>query len=178
MVRVVYQFLPLAATPVAGRGVAVVGTPVSLSVEDDCTFSCLIELRLAVPESEFVCEPSPFVSLSPFAFSDRFASVARKLMLAGLLDTTAAGMGEDLVVAKDAIRTPLMLHVACQHLPFATFLRRTELAESKWFQNPLDSSARNCIAAPAIVAVLDGQCLPTCLAGAASLCSGELLQSR
>jgi len=106
----------------AGGGVAVVRTPVSQPMEDDCTFSCLIEVRLAVPESEFVCEPSPFVSLSAFAFSDRFASAARKVMPVGLVGSRAAGMGEDAVVNKDAIRTPLMLHVACQHLLFATSL--------------------------------------------------------
>jgi hypothetical protein len=122
IVRVVCQFLPLATITVAGGAVAVVRMPVSLSVEDDCTFFCIIKLRLAVPESELVCEPSPFVSLSAFDFSDRFASAARKVMFVGLLDTEAAGMGEDLVVNKDAIRTPLMLHVACQHLPFATYL--------------------------------------------------------
>jgi hypothetical protein len=91
-------------------------------MEDDCTFSCLIEMQLAVPESEFVCEPSPFVSLSAFAFSDRFASAARKVMPVGLVGSRAAGMGGDAVVNKDAIRTPLMLHVACQHLLFATSL--------------------------------------------------------
>ena len=119
VLRVVCQFLPSATTTVAGGAVSVVRTPVPLSAEDDCPASCLIKLRLDVPESEFGFEPSPFVSLSAFAFSDRFASAARKLMPAGLFDTEAAAMGEDGVVNKDAIRTPVMLHVACQHLPFA-----------------------------------------------------------
>jgi hypothetical protein len=42
------------------------------------------------------------------------------VMPVGLIDTRAAGMEEDVAVNKDAIRTTIMLHVACQHLPFAT----------------------------------------------------------
>ena len=105
----------------ARGGVAVVRSPALQPMEDGCSFSCLIKLRLAAPDSEFVCEPSPRMSLSAFAFSDRFASAARKVMPVGLTGSRAAGMEEDVVVDKGAIRTPLLLHVACQHLPFATF---------------------------------------------------------
>jgi hypothetical protein len=50
---------------------------------------------------------------------DKFASAERKVMPEGLTGTTAADREEDIVVNKDAIRTPIMLHVACQHQPFA-----------------------------------------------------------
>jgi hypothetical protein len=121
MVRVVCQNLPFATTTVAGGGVAVVSAPASIALEDDCAVSCLLALPLVTPAPESDSVPLSLEPLSAFAFSDKFASAARKAMPSGFTDTRAAGMEEDAVVNKDAIRTPIVLHVGCQHLPFAAF---------------------------------------------------------
>ena len=58
--------------------------------------------------------------LFEFAFSDKLASAARKVIAVSLTGTWAAGTVEGVVVNKDAIRTPVMLHVACQRTCHAT----------------------------------------------------------
>jgi hypothetical protein len=103
-----------------GGIVAVVRALASLTTEDDCAFSCNLARRLAAPASECVLDPPPVGPFSVSVFSDKFASAAPKVMPVGLAGSRAAATVEDVVVDEDAIRTPLMMHVACQHLAFAT----------------------------------------------------------
>jgi len=98
--------------------VAVVGTLASLTLEDDCSFCLWLDIPLATPAlvSDFVT--LSIAPLSAFACSDKFANAARKVMPDGVNESRAAGC-EEAVVNMGAILTPILLHVACQHLAFA-----------------------------------------------------------
>ena len=143
----------------------------SLSLEDACVFSCLPVMRLAAPEPEGVFEPPPVAPLSPSPCSYIFASTARKVMPDRPACTRAAGMEEGVVDNKDAIRTPVRLHVVCQFFHGQRQEQPAETNDSKRLLNYRPRNAQNRSIAPAIVAVRTGQWLPTCTLESLLACS-------
>jgi hypothetical protein len=87
-------------------------------LESGCALSGLLAGRLAAPAAEFALDPARVESFSAFKRSVEFASAVWNVIPdevdAGGIVMVAIGD----VVDEAAIRTPVIMHVACQHFVF------------------------------------------------------------
>jgi hypothetical protein len=143
----------------AGRTGAVAAV---LSVESGCTFPGLFAGRPPVSPPECALGPTLTGLLSALTRPDEFASAARNVMPDGIADAEIGMAAVEVVVDEAAIRTLVILHVACQQCARRRprhVLHKPRNANE--FRDTLLSHPRDAASNSARVAVRTGQGLPT-----------------